>query len=664
MDRFETPLTLAAWQFSPDWQVLPGMAYGTTQPAMLGYCDVQAGRCNRSAWERALAEHFPAQPEDRTAGGDADDDPLALVRSLLFWTGAALRRYKVPAMDAARVWRDPDPAHPRRLQIALPYASAEASRIALHWVSRTALQLLRLQPVLVADVQALGQALQPFQLPGFNTIRFVQAAHALGMPWRGLVPGVMAYGQGRSSRWLESSYTDHTPVLGTRLARDKFRTAQVLRQFGLPAPTHARADSAQQAVQQARRIGYPVVVKPADRDQGQGVSADLRDDAAVLAAFAFAARCSDRILVERHVDGNDYRLTILNGRLIKTILRRAAGVIGDGLHTVAELVERLRNDPTARHAAQLRGHAELELDAEARDLLSQHAMSPQTIPACGSFVPLRRRANVSAGGTPELVLGGIHPDNQRLAERAALALQLDLAGVDLIMPDIAQSWLQTGALVCEVNGQPQLGSSTTPGIYRQVLRELVPTPWRVPVVLAVDAGADLVRQLHALCSQATQQTAGGPAGAGPWGMACAQGVWEGTEQIAPASGNGFAAARVLAASRSVGGAIVAMTADELAQCGLPFDRLRLLLVGAGTTPDAGTRRPLPPGLWRLLLPHVEGAIVCAERHACTLPTDAARPPAVVLRTVHDSDAGLLAAAAPLLSDLFGAAVRTASASTP
>ncbi|MDP1534559.1 MAG: acetate--CoA ligase family protein, partial [Rubrivivax sp.] len=334
-----------------------------------------------------------------------------------------------------------------------------------------------------------------------------------------------------------------TPVLGTRLARDKFRTAQVLRQLGLPGPTHARATSPQHAVQLARRIGYPVVIKPADRDQGQGVSADLQDDAAVLAAFAFAARCSEHILVEKHADGRDYRLTILNGRLIKTIVRRAAGVVGDGQHSIAELVEQLRSDPAHRRAGQLRGHAPLELDAQAHALLAQHAMASQTVPDRGRFVALRRRANVSAGGTPELVVGGIHPDNQRLAERAALALQLDLAGVDLIMPDIGQSWLQTGALICEVKGQPQLGSSTTPGIYQQVLRELVSTPWRMPVVLVIDAGTQIAHRLHALlpavpvASGAEECEWRSPSGPSrreyPWGVACADGVWEGAEQIAP-----------------------------------------------------------------------------------------------------------------------------------
>ena len=275
-------------------------------------------------------------------------------------------------------------------------------------------------------------------LRDFNTIRFLAAAHALDIPTRPVVPGVHAFGQGRHCRWLESSYTDRTPVVGSRIARDKVRTAQVLRQLGLPAPIHERAPSQEAAVQIARMLGYPVVVKPADRDQGIGVSADLRDDAAVQQAFAHASGFSKDILVEKHVHGQDYRLTVLDGRLIKTVLRRPAGILGDGQQTIAALVAQLRDDPAHARAGTARGHGLLELE--------------------------------------------------RLAERCARALGLDLAGIDLIIGDIGQSWLQTGALVCEVNAQPQLGAGLTPGIYADVLRQLLPGPSRIPVALFVGVG--------------------------------------------------------------------------------------------------------------------------------------------------------------------------------
>lgn len=648
MDATSPTGTLPAWRFSPQWRVLPGMAYGTRQPAMLGWCEVTAGRWERSAWDRALAAHVGEPPATGSDDRDAHDDDLGLVRRLLFWTVAVQGHAKVPVFEVARVWRDAGPDAGHRILIALPYASADASVIALDWVSQTALQCMRGQPPTAAAVENLVRALRPYQAPGFNTIRFLQAAHAIDLPWRGVVPGVIAYGQGHASRWLESSYTDRTPVVGTRLARDKFRTAQVLRQLGFPAPLHARAANPQQAVQVAREIGYPVVVKPSDRDQGQGVSADLRDDAAVLAAFAVAARCSDNILVEKHADGNDYRLTVLNGRLIKTIVRRAAGVVGDGQHTVTELVAHMHQDPAHVRAGQLRGHAPLVIDAEALHLLAQHGLRAQAVPETGRVVNLRRRANVSAGGTPELVLGGIHPDNRRLAERAALALQLDLAGVDLIMPDIGRSWLETGALICEVNGQPQLGSSTTPGIYQEVLRELLPRPWRIPVVLVLADGASIARELYA---QLTDRLP-------PWGLACADGVWEGQEQVAPPPANGFAAARILAASRRIGGAIVTMTPAELVRDGLPFDRLCLLVV-AGVTTREGSPQPIPQNLWPMALPHVDGAIICAQRHVHTVSESILAHHAVRLHTVDDDDVRMVATVGTLLADLLDAAAAAA-----
>ncbi len=618
------------------------MAYGSRQPVMLGCCEVGSGPRDLGAWGRVMAGFFSEPTAVGAGDSDVADDELALVRRLLAWSLAAQRRAKVPVFDAPWVWRDESTDATQQVRFALPYASVDAGRMALDWVSRSAQQAMHGQAPSAAAADELMRALRPFQAPGFNTIRFLEAAHALALPWRGVVPGVIAYGQGHGCRWLESSYTDRTPVIGTRLARDKFRTAQVLRQLGFPAPVHARAANPQMAVRLARQIGYPVVVKPADRDQGQGVSADLRDDAAVLAAFALAAGCSDHILVEKHAEGNDYRLTVLNGRLIKAIVRQAAGVVGDGRHTIAELVEHQRQDPAHLRAGELRGHAPIELDTEALELLAQHGLTPQTVPASGRRVGLRRRANVSAGGTPALVQGVIHPDNRRLAERAAAALQLDLAGVDLIIDDIGRSWLETGALICEVNGQPQLGSSTTPGIYRQVLRELLPGPWRIPVVLVLASGAQAARRLHARLSGREP----------PWGLACAEGVWEDREQLAPAPAGGFAAARILAGSRTIGGAIVVMTPAELLRDGLPFDRLRLLVVAADrATPDHPSG-PIPQAVWPMVLAHVDGAVACAASRMHSLPTPLLERHALALQPVDDDDTRLADQLWPLLASLL------------
>ena len=122
------------------------------------------------------------------------------------------------------------------------------------------------------------------------------------------------------------------------LAHNKELTATLLRQAGFPAATHLAVGDAEQAVTAARQIGYPVVVKPGDQERGIGVAAHLVDEASVRAAYQRARQHSSHILVERHVHGKDYRLTVLNGRLIKTVYRRPGGIVGDGQHSIEELL--------------------------------------------------------------------------------------------------------------------------------------------------------------------------------------------------------------------------------------------------------------------------------------------------------------------------------------
>lgn len=599
------------WRFPPRWRILPGVAHGIRQPVMLGewHCKSRAPH-DFTRLDKAMAQWIP---EPLPEGIALLHDTASLLRRMLFWVGAAQRQLKVPVFASAKVVPVTLDSDGGLWSVAMPYVAPQANLAALSWVSQQVHLVLHAAGTAQAraaaqDMAPLAGALQAYALRDFNTIRFLAAAHALDIPTRPVVPGVHAFGQGRHCRWLESSYTDRTPVVGSRIARDKVRTAQVLRQLGLPAPIHERAPSQEAAVQIARMLGYPVVVKPADRDQGIGVSADLRDDAAVQQAFAHASGFSKDILVEKHVHGQDYRLTVLDGRLIKTVLRRPAGILGDGQQTIAALVAQLRDDPAHARAGTARGHGLLELDAEAHGLLAQEGMSAATIPAQGVFVVLRRRANVSAGGTPVLVNGTVHPDNQRLAERCARALGLDLAGIDLIIGDIGQSWLQTGALVCEVNAQPQLGAGLTPGIYADVLRQLLPGPSRIPVALIVGAGQSVAAELLAQHSRH----------AAPWGLADTHGLWQGRERIAAVQGSAFDAARMLEANRDMAAAVVVTTPAQITLTGLAFDHIDVLVL-AGPGADGHWQDAQMQQMWAMVLPHIGHIVVLGPRAQAWLP---------------------------------------------
>ncbi len=232
-----------------------------------------------------------------------------------------------------------------------------------------------------------------------------------------------------------------------------------MRQAGLPAPNHQAVNDEDSAVRAAEALGYPVVVKPSDKDGGVGVSVGLKTPEAVRKAFRRAREYSRAILVESFIEGRDYRLITLNGQLIWAVERVPGGVTGDGKSTIRQLVDQLNADPlrTDGPGGKLRP---LLFDEEAAELLAERGMDETTIPTAGARIALRGAANVASGGTPVDVFDQVHIDNRQLAERAARAFRLDVAGIDLLIPDISRSWKETGAGICEINAQPCFGRAT------------------------------------------------------------------------------------------------------------------------------------------------------------------------------------------------------------
>lgn len=463
-------------------------------------------------------------------------------------------------------------------------------------------------------------ALQSLSPSGSNVPRFIRAAYELGMPVMELPGDVYQYGIGARARWLDSSFTDVTPTVSTKLSRNKLYAAALLKLAGLPVPAHRQVIDADSAVNVARRLGYPVVVKPANLDGGIGVAAGLESDNEVRAAYSAAEKYSREILVEKHVAGKDYRLTVFNGALIWAIERMPGGVTGDGKSTVAELVARINADPrrrSDRHAPLKR----LVLDDEALSLLVRQHSSETAVPAEGEFVRLRRIANVAAGGTPVAVFDKVHPDNAQLVIRAAEALRLDLAGVDLLIPDISVSWRVSGAAICEVNGQPNLGQTTAAHLYAPILQNLVPGSGRVPTVLVMGAARPQA-WLDALAAQweADGERVGivGPAG-----------VTVGDTLIHPAPVSPYDGGMMLVMNRRVSAIIVAVNDGSGLQKGLAFDRCdAIVLAGTNFHFDDIADSEVPwlrmSELLRSVLPACDGVILNPDDSNLTLQGHAGR----------------------------------------
>lgn len=415
---------------------------------------------------------------------------------------------------------------------------------------------------LLADIRA--------NIPGgANGLHFMNAALDKGIPFDSLGGDVLQFGQGAKARLLEGSFTDATSRVGAAMARNKLMTSAVLRQHGIPVAASVAASDAGTAEAAAAAIGYPVVVKPANLDGGVGVYAGLKTPDQVRKAAESALSLSPALMVEKWVEGRDYRLVVFEGRLVWAIERVPGGVTGNGQMTVSDLMDEYNRNP-------LRGHAPhqplkpLRLDVEALELLHEQGMSVQSVPPADHFVRMRRAANIAMGGLARAVIDDVHPDNRLLAERAASALGIDLAGIDLLIPDIGRSWLETGGVICEVNAQPDIGYSTSAHLYPQLLDALLHGNGRIPVILVVGdrAGCPTAHAIAVAIGRLGVST----------GLADGSSVMLDGVCIAKGGASIYDDTQVLQRNRQVGCAIICINDCSLLDTGLAFDACDILVL--------------------------------------------------------------------------------------
>ncbi|MBK7766507.1 MAG: acetate--CoA ligase family protein [Sulfuritalea sp.] len=322
------------------------------------------------------------------------------------------------------------------------------------------------------------------------TLALLRAADQRDIPWfrLGFPHHLIQLGQGRHGRRLHETMLETTSYFAVRLTSNKAATHQLLQRLGFPQPLQHLVQNADQAVQAAQSIGYPVVVKPCHGGKGRGVSVGLAAPEQVRQACLVAAAGGDSVVVESLVAGDDHRLLVVGGRLIAGARRLPAFVVGNGRSTVAELVAELNRDPRRGFGYQKLMEF-VEIDQEATDILARQGLAAASILAEHRRVSLRGTANVSRGGTAEDVTDIMHPDNARLAEDVARVVGLDVAGIDFLTVDIRRSWRDVGGGVIEVNANPGLrphwiANPTQRDVVGPILDLLAPrsTPTRIPTV--------------------------------------------------------------------------------------------------------------------------------------------------------------------------------------
>jgi cyanophycin synthetase len=346
----------------------------------------------------------------------------------------------------------------------------------------------------------------PRRAADLYTLPMIQAARGRDIPCSQL-PNSRYYRLGSGSRQqviLESAAQANNWI-ANNIASNKALTQDLLAAQGLPVPWQLTVNSSESAVQAAQEIGYPVVVKPPNMNQGTGVHLNLKNDTEVRSAFAAVQQYSSVILVEEYIAGKDYRLLVVGGELVAAAWRRPPQVTGDGVSSIQTLIKELNQDPL-RGNHNLAPLSKITIDDEITLMLAEQDLTINDVPAAARTVSLRRLPSVTLGGEPLDLLDRVHPHNRQLAIDAAATLGLAIAGVDFLCPDISQSHTDVGGAICEINTVPGLNAHYNmpggmPGVAGKIVDLMFPEPTaaRIPIVVA-PGQTELVRQLVDACS--------------------------------------------------------------------------------------------------------------------------------------------------------------------
>ena len=327
---------------------------------------------------------------------------------------------------------------------------------------------------------------------GPSTASLVRAAEDRDIPWIRLNErSLVQLGHGKYQRRIQATVTSETRHIAVEIASDKRLTNQILHDLGLPVPRQHRVRTVEGALEAAEELGIPdvpVVVKPLDGNHGRGVSINLRTPEQVRAAFDEAYERSSVVIVETFQEGHDYRILVINGKVLAVAQRVPGHVVGDGVHTIRQLIDLVNTDPR-RGVGHEKVLTRLESDVQADRLLEQAGLTLDSVLPAGELFSLRSTGNLSTGGTAIDRTDVLHYDNRIMAERAVKAVGLDVGGVDFISPDISRSYKEVGGAIVEINAAPgfRMHVAPTEGTPRDVaapvLDMLFPkeTPYRIPI---------------------------------------------------------------------------------------------------------------------------------------------------------------------------------------
>jgi len=406
---------------------------------------------------------------------------------------------------------------------------------------------------------------------GPSTTAIVEAAKKRNIPITRIGhESLVRLGYGKNSRLIESTLTDATPCICADISSNKQLTKALLCDYKIPVPYGKVVYSEISAVMVAKQLGTPVVIKPFDGNQGKGVHLNLNHESEIKAAFAEASKYSGGIIVEKFITGRDFRILVVGDKVCAVAERLPASVTGDGKHTVRKLVDMVNLDENRgeQHEKRL---TKIKLDEVSLIVLKKNGLSVDSVPVKGQTVTLRENGNLSTGGIAIDRTDSIHPDNAELAVRAAKAIGIDIAGIDVVTEDISKSILETDGAIVEVNTAPGIRMHLYPSVGqpRNVAEDIVdllfPTEqacnFPIVSVTGTNGKTTTVRLIQHVLTQSGKTV----------GMTSTSGTFIGEKCICKGDNSGPRSAKSLLSNKTIDAAVLETARGGIVREGLGYD---------------------------------------------------------------------------------------------
>ena len=329
---------------------------------------------------------------------------------------------------------------------------------------------------LAEDIQEMREIREAERL-GPSTGSIVEEAEARGIPWIRLNKySLCQLGYGANQKRIQATVTSETSNIGVELACDKEDTKYLLEQAEVEVPKGDIIRRERSLEDACDYVGYPLVIKPIDGNHGRGITVNINSYDEALEAFRHAKNSSKSgaIIVEKFITGEDYRLLVINNKLVAAAVRTPAHVIGNGKSTVQELIDEVNKDPRRGY-----GHekvlTQITVNELTQTIIKDAGYTLESVIKKGERLILKDTANLSTGGTAEDVTDIVHPANVFMAERISKIIDLDICGIDIMTTDISKPLSETGGAVLEVNAGPgfRMHLAPTEGLPRNVAAPVI-----------------------------------------------------------------------------------------------------------------------------------------------------------------------------------------------